>query len=120
MTDIEREHLDLVLDLCKKPKDISDQLSYQAIDLWHQGTGISTEAGELLSAIKCVAIYNRPIDQYNVIEELGDLEFYMAKLRSILNIKREDTLIFNMSKLKIRYSGGYSNEAAAERKDKVV
>ena len=53
-----------------------------------------------------------------MIEELGDLEFYMQGLRDALKITREETLKINMQKLEKRYGGLYSNEAAQARADK--
>ena len=81
--------------------------------------GISGEAGELLDAIKKAAIYQKPVDRQNVIEELGDLEFYMEGLRQGLGITRKETIQGNIDKLSKRYEGfKYSNEAAQNRADK--
>ena len=74
------------------------------------------EAGELIDAIKKPAIYNKPIDLANVLEEMGDLEFYLEGLRQALNITREQVLHANYSKLKVRYQGlVYSDQAAQQR-----
>jgi NTP pyrophosphatase (non-canonical NTP hydrolase) len=86
----------------------------------HMVVGISGEAGELLDAIKKNAIYNKPIDMENVVEELGDIEFYLEGLRQGLGITREETIEANTAKLSIRYAGmKYSDQAAQERADKV-
>ncbi|MDR8269105.1 nucleotide pyrophosphohydrolase, partial [Acinetobacter baumannii] len=54
------------------------------------------------------------------IEELGDLEFYMERIRQIIGVSREETIAANMAKLGKRYSKGtYSNEQAQARADKV-
>jgi NTP pyrophosphatase (non-canonical NTP hydrolase) len=86
--------------------------------LIHMILGISGEAGELLDAIKKSVIYLRPLDIPNIIEELGDLEFYMEGLRERLNITREQVLQDNINKLTIRYGKMYSDKSANERKDK--
>jgi hypothetical protein len=55
----------------------------------------------------------------NVVEELGDLEFYLEGVRQQLQISRDETLRANINKLNIRYrSGSYSNQHAQERTDK--
>jgi hypothetical protein len=55
----------------------------------------------------------------NVIEELGDLEFYMEQLRQALLLSREETLAANIAKLSKRYEGlNYSDAAAQARADK--
>jgi NTP pyrophosphatase (non-canonical NTP hydrolase) len=82
-------------------------------------TGVAGEAGELLDAVKKAAIYCKPVDIDNVIEELGDLEFYMEGLRQRFGLTREECLEANISKLSIRYkSGVYSNGQAQDRADK--
>lgn len=105
----------------KKPSDvILDTLSPLKVDLIHMGMGIATEAGELLDAIKKFTIYNKgDIDHDNVVEELGDLEFFMEGLRQSLGIVRDQVLEANQHKLGIRYpSIVYSDKAAHERADK--
>ena len=64
------------------------------------------------------AIYNKPLDRDNVVEELGDIEFYLQQLRVRLSITREETLHANVQKLRKRYASGYSDAAAQARADK--
>ena len=76
-------------------------------------------ASQLLDAIKKAVIYQKPLDIVNVIEELGDLEFYMEGLRQELHITREETLQATIDKLAVRYKGlQYSDTSAQERADK--
>ncbi len=63
-------------------------------------------------------IHGRPLDRQNVVEELGDLEFYMESLRQGLGISREEVLAHNAAKLSARYGGSYSDAAALARADK--
>lgn len=110
---------EMVAALVKPGEDIIASLTPAKADLWHMGTGVSGEAGELLDAIKRVAVYNKPIDLENVIEELGDLEFFMEGIRQNLGITREQTLLGNIAKLGKRYSEGkYSDKQAQDRADK--
>ncbi len=118
-TGIEAQHQEMVLAL-KKPGDlIKHEITATDLDLWHMATGVCSEAGELLDAVKRVAVYRKPIDRENVVEELGDLEFFMQGLRENLGITREETLQHNLDKLAKRYhESRYSNQQAQERKDK--
>jgi len=85
----------------------------------HMALGISGEAGELLDAVKKEGIYNKEIKRENVIEELGDLEFYIEGLRQSLGISREECILANRIKLAKRYQSLiYSNQAAQDRADK--
>lgn len=114
-------HAALVANLAKPGAQIVASLTPEAANLLHMAVGISGEAGELLDAIKKAAIYCKPVDRVNVVEELGDLEFYMQGLRAGMGITREETLEANIAKLSKRYSAGsYSNEAAQQRADKVI
>ena len=114
------EHSTLVSDLKKSSKEIINELKPEQADALHMAVGIAGEAGELLDAIKKWSIYQKPLDLENVIEELGDLEFYMEGLRQSLNLTRIETLMENIAKLKKRYSKGkYTNDQANERADKV-
>jgi NTP pyrophosphatase (non-canonical NTP hydrolase) len=112
------EHAQLVRDLKKPAMDIHRTITPLDLDLIHMIMGISGEAGELLDAVKKATIYKKSIDISNVVEELGDLEFYLEGLRQILNITREDVLAQNISKLRIRYGQKYSDKAAQDRVDK--
>lgn len=113
------EHKLLVAALAKPGEDIVDSLTPDGAHLLHMAVGIAGESGELLDAIKKAVIYCKPIDIENVVEELGDLEFYMEGLRDRLGITREQTLQANVAKLSKRYkAGSYSDKAAQERADK--
>lgn len=112
-------HSDMVSKLAKDGKDIVAQMTDNDAHVLHMAVGISGESGELLDAIKKGVIYNKPFDKENIIEELGDLEFYMEGLRQGFGITRAETLKANMEKLNVRYSGyNYSDSQAQERADK--
>lgn len=111
---------DMVRGLAKDGAQIKAELTPLDADLLHMGVGVSGEAGELLDAIKKATIYRKPLDLENVIEELGDLEFFMERIRQIVGVTREQTIEANIKKLGVRYSkGSYSNDQAAVRADKV-
>lgn len=85
----------------------------------HVALGVCGEAGELADAIKKEYIYGKKRDLINIIEELGDLEFYLQAVRNHYGISRELTLQANAEKLQKRYvSLKYSGEAAIARADK--
>lgn len=119
--EIEQKHKEMVRGL-KKPGDlIISQLTPEKVDLWHMATGICGEAGELIDAVKKCAVYNKELDRQNVIEELGDLEFYLEGVRNNLNITREQTLQHNYDKLGQRYKDHkYTDKQAHDRADKAT
>ncbi len=109
----------MVAALAKPGEAILSSLTPDRCHFLHMAVGVSGESGELLDAVKKAAIYGKPIDRENVVEELGDLEFYMEGLRQGLGITREETLQANVAKLGARYAAGkYSDKAAIARADK--
>ena len=103
-------------------KSRTKPLESPLLDLLHMSVGCSGESGELLDAVKKSWIYNKPLDTVNVIEELGDLLFYIQGALNAVNhptIKTLDDLcMVNKVKLTTRYPTGYSDKAAQERADK--
>lgn len=122
-TRTELQHQTMVAKLAKPGIDIVRQLDPRKADLWHMASCVPSEAGELFDAVKAHVIYDKGIDLENVIEELGDLEFYMQGVRASLGITREETLAHNLKKLltgkNARYAEGvYSDAQAQARADK--
>lgn len=118
----EDSHYDMVAKLAKNGDTIKKEMTGDEAHLIHMCMGISGEAGELLDAIKKHVMYRKDLDLENVIEELGDLEFYMCGLRQGLGIDRNQCLDHNINKLskgeKARYKDGYTDQAAQDRADK--
>ena len=111
-------HAEMVANLKKPGHEVLRHLNPERVDLWHAVTGVMTEAGELLDAVKKLVIYNKMLDHANCIEELGDLEFYMEQVRQAIGVDRETVLRANMHKLWTRYGATYSDAAAQARADK--
>lgn len=87
--------------------------------LHHAATGCRGEAGELIDCSKKLWAHNKPLDVTNLIEELGDLMFYMQKIMNMLDISIEDVRRTNVHKLMKRYpSGKYTDAQCHERADK--
>ena len=108
-----------VLALAKPGKDILATLTPEKCHLWHMATGCAGEAGELLDAIKKHVLYNKDLDRANIVEELGDFEFYKIGICQALGISQEEILTANMRKLSTRYSAKqYSDAQAQARADK--
>jgi len=87
-------------------------------NLIHAAMGLSSDAGEFTDCIKKFAIYNKPFDMYNAVEELGDCLWFIALACDTLGISMEAVAIRNIEKLKLRYPDKYSDTAAIARADK--
>ena len=113
------KHEYLVKALVKPAEQLQAEITPACLNLIHMIMGVSGETGELLDAIKKHVIYRKPLDMPNIIEELGDIEFYMEGLRQQLGVTREQCLQHNIAKLTKRYeSGSFSNASAIGRADK--
>ncbi|MFZ8932956.1 MAG: nucleoside triphosphate pyrophosphohydrolase family protein [Bacteriovoracaceae bacterium] len=80
--------------------------------LLHAGIGISTEAGELLDALKKHIFYGKNLDKVNMAEEVGDLFWYIAIIADELGFEFESVMEKNIEKLKARYGEKFSEEKA--------
>jgi len=121
VSEIYPDYEDLVNSLAKPGKEIITDMTPKKAHIQHMAIGISGEAGELTDAIKKWVIYGKPLDVENVIEELGDIEFYLQGLRSGLGISRDQVIDANTTKLNKRYSSGqYSDKQAQDRSDKTA
>lgn len=91
----------------------------EAMMALHGALGCAGEAGELADAIKKEYIYGKKRDRENIVEELGDLRFYMQAVMNHYGITESELLQANGNKLATRYNGlRYSDEAAIARADK--
>ena len=110
MNDIERfeNHVDL---LFLKPADKPGKRLHAAV-------GIAGEAGEVLDAIKKNWIYDADLDVENILEECGDLLFYITALLLHSGHTLQDAMWHNIDKLSKRYPEGYTDHHARERMDK--
>lgn len=123
MTVLEIEYKEMVARLAKPGDEIMADMGgagETTIAMMHMALGIAGECGELVDIVKKRAIYCLPVDRVHLVEELGDLEYYIEGLRQIMNISRAETLEANIAKLNIRYPDGYTNKAALDRQDKVI
>lgn len=112
-------HAEMVAKLMKNPHEIVDMLTPERAMIIHNMIGIDSEGGEIIDIAKKLFIYGKEPDYTHVVEELGDLEFYMEGLRVAMGISRDQTIYANMKKLYKRYEDfNYSDTAAIARADK--
>jgi len=90
-------------------------LDNEKMRLLHAGMGLSTESGEILDNLKKAIFYNREIDRINLIEEMGDIFWYLAIMSNCLNISFEDIMNKNIEKLKVRYGNKFDEQKSINR-----
>ena len=100
---------------------IRDRLTVNMTRLLHAGIGMSTEAGEFIDQLKKHIFYGRELQPDNLVEELGDLMWYVAVAISAVNARMgwnltlSDVLTANIEKLRRRYPSQFTEEEANMR-----
>lgn len=87
----------------------------RTIRLLHAAMGMSTEAGELLDALKKFIFYGKDLDLVNIKEELGDNNWYQAIMLDEIDYSYEEIWALVIKKLQARYKGNYNKEGAINR-----
>lgn len=97
------------------PRDRDEVLDVN-VRLAHSIIGMSTETGELLSALQQHVIDGEEFDVANFGEELGDLQWYTAIGVDAGQLDFDKIIETNVTKLQKRYSSGsFSKEEAVNR-----
>lgn len=95
---------------------IRSRLDNRSIRLLHAAMGLCTEAGEFMDQMKKYLIYGKPLDKTNLIEELGDGNWYEGLAIDALETTFELILSRNIAKLQERYARGkFDSEKAINR-----
>lgn len=81
----------------------------------HHAVGIATEAAELLDAVCAHVFDGTELDRVNLVEEVGDLLWYEARLLSFLGTDFADAKGRNIAKLRKRFPDGFTELDAQER-----
>lgn len=77
--------------------------------------GLCGESGEVIDLVKKHVSHNHPLNREKLIDELGDVAWYLAECATALDLTLEEVLIKNIEKLKKRYPEGFSTERSINR-----
>lgn len=94
---------------------VSKRFTPSVSRLTHAALGLSTEANEFSDQLKKHLIYGKELDKTNLIEELGDMCWFIAMACDELETSFEEIQEINIKKLKARYGDKYSDEKALNR-----
>ena len=81
----------------------------------HAVMGLTTEVGELADAYKRHVFYGAHVDPVNVVEEVGDICWYLAILMDELGFDFDTAMEKNIAKLQKRYPGKFTERDAVTR-----
>lgn len=85
------------------------------VRLLHAMVGLCTESGEIQDQIKKHVFYGKPLDKTNLVEELGDLFWYIGVMSAELGVSFEEIMAKNNAKLRARYGAKFTERAALNR-----
>lgn len=79
------------------------------------GLGLAGESGEVADLIKKALGHGHPLDATAIIEELGDVLWYISEICSVLDTQLHSVAMRNIVKLKKRYPRGFDSQQSMNR-----
>ena len=79
--------------------------------------GLGGEAGECLDIVKKALFQGHEFDREHLIEELGDVAWYLAFFCDVLHLTLEEVMKHNIDKLKTRYPDGFDKARSINREE---
>ena len=98
-------------------RSMRSDLPYEAI-CSNMCMGLAGETGETVDIFKKHIYQGKDLDINDVIEEIGDILWYIANLCNVNKITMKECMESNVEKLRKRYPNGFSIKDALERVDK--
>jgi NTP pyrophosphatase (non-canonical NTP hydrolase) len=77
--------------------------------------GLSGEAGEVTDHVKKIVFQGHEIDRAALMNELGDVMWYVSYLLDTLDLEMDDVLAANIAKLQARYPDGFDPQRSRAR-----
>ena len=79
--------------------------------------GLNGEAGECIDILKKVEFQGHTFDPNKLLDELGDVLWYVAQTATGLGVTLEAVAQHNVDKLMKRYPDGFDSERSVHRKE---
>lgn len=99
-------------------RSLRDDLPYEAT-CSNMCMGLAGEVGEVIDIMKKHIYQGKELDITDVIEEVGDVLWYIANFCNVNNITMDECMESNIKKLRKRFPNGFTTKDANERKDKM-
>lgn len=78
-------------------------------------TGLCGEAGECIDLLKKHLFQGHELNRTKLIDELGDVQWYIAETAAALGVSLEEIMEHNIEKLRRRYPEGFDSERSVHR-----
>jgi NTP pyrophosphatase (non-canonical NTP hydrolase) len=93
------------------------QYSDGDIRLVANALGVAGEAGEFGNKVKKQVFHEHGVDREVLLDELGDILFYVGELANAIGVSFDDIIENNVTKLNKRYPQGFSPQRSINRKE---
>lgn len=77
--------------------------------------GLCGESGKVADHVKKHVAQGHPFKLASIVEELGDIMFYIADMCNANNIPMDDVMDINVAKLQRRYPNGFTTKRSIYR-----
>lgn len=77
--------------------------------------GLCGESGEAIDIVKKHVFQGHELNREHLLEEIGDVAWYLAELATVLDVDLEEVLANNIEKLKARYPEGFESVRSINR-----
>lgn len=94
--------------LIRSRKNNTD-VSHSQARLMLYALGMGGETGEVLDEVKKHVFHDKPLDPVKILNECGDVLWYLDRMLSELGWTMEDAMAFNDGKLSKRYPEGFDD-----------
>lgn len=82
--------------------------------------GLGGEAGEVVDLVKKHQHFGMELNRPKILEEAGDVLWYLQYLCEVLQISLDDIALQNVYKLRLRYPDGFNTADSISRKDEAA
>ena len=107
--------------LLNEYQKLADRTSNPELTPWQKVEngcyGMCGESGECIDILKKVSFQGHTFDPNRLIDELGDVLWYVAQTATGLGLTLEDIALSNIAKLKSRYPKNFEVERSVHRED---
>ena len=100
--------------LDKAARTINPALNYDEM-IMCSGLGLPGETGEIADIVKKWQFQGHDLDREKVMDEAGDVLWYLAQLAMGLGVSLSDIAARNIAKLQARYPDGFAAERSINR-----
>lgn len=87
----------------------------KSMELLNGVMGLNGEAGECIDLMKKHFFQGHDLNKEKMVEELGDVAWYLAVSAHALGMTLEEILQMNLDKLRARYPEGFDAERSIHR-----